>query len=162
MNYNKALQAKLEKNLINYKILSGKFMIHETNTKEKYIMLIMIIDYFRWIYLNGKKNGKGKEYNDNGKLLFEGEYLNGKKNGKGKEYGYKGDLLYEGEYLNGKKWNGNGKINNYKGLLKYEIEYKNGKIWNLKQYNNLKIINVIIEGKGLITECDNNNEIISF
>ena len=117
---------------------------------------------WRWIYLNGKKNGKGKEYNDNGKLLFEGEYLNGKKNGKGKEYGYKEDLLYEGEYLNGKKWNGNGKINNYKGLLKYEIEYKKGKIWNLKQYNNLKIINVIIEGKGLITECDNNNEIISF
>ena len=33
-----------------------------------------------------KKNGKGKEYNRNGKLIFEGEYLNGKSNGKGKEY----------------------------------------------------------------------------
>ena len=30
-------------------------------------------------YLNGKKNGKGKEYYDNDKLRFEGEYLNGKK-----------------------------------------------------------------------------------
>ena len=32
-----------------------------------------------------KKNGKGKEYDDNGKLIFEGEYLYGQKNGKGKE-----------------------------------------------------------------------------
>ena len=30
-------------------------------------------------------NGKGKEYYDNGKLKFEGEYLNGERNGKGKE-----------------------------------------------------------------------------
>ena len=35
-------------------------------------------------YLNGKKHGRGKEYNfKTGKLTFEGEYLNGK-NGKGK------------------------------------------------------------------------------
>ena len=34
-------------------------------------------------YLNGEKNGKGKEYYDNGQIKFEGEYLNGKKNGKG-------------------------------------------------------------------------------
>lgn len=34
------------------------------------------------------KNGKGKieEYDDNGKLNFEGEYLNGLRNGKGAEY----------------------------------------------------------------------------
>ena len=29
--------------------------------------------------------GKGKEYK-NGKIIFEGEYLNGQRNGKGKEY----------------------------------------------------------------------------
>jgi len=28
--------------------------------------------------------GKGKEYDDNNLLIFEGEYLNGKRNGKGK------------------------------------------------------------------------------
>ena len=43
-----------------------------------------------------------------GKLEFEGEYLNGKRNGKGKEYNYEGKLLFEGEYLNGKRWNGKG------------------------------------------------------
>ena len=36
--------------------------------------------------------------------IFEGEYLNGKRNGKGKEYDkYNSKLEYEGEYLNGKK-----------------------------------------------------------
>ena len=56
------------------------------------------------------KEGKGlineyDEYND--ELIFKGEYLNGERNGKGKEY-YKGKLIFEGEYLNGKKWNGKG------------------------------------------------------
>ena len=52
-------------------------------------------------------NGKGKEYDFNGKLIFEGEYLNGIRwNGKGKEYYDNGKIRFEGEYLNGKKWNG--------------------------------------------------------
>ena len=50
--------------------------------------------------ING--NGKGKEYDYLGELIFEGEYLNGEKNGKGKEY-RNGKLIFEGEYLNGKK-----------------------------------------------------------
>ena len=41
-----------------------------------------------------------------GKLEFEGEYLNGERNGKGKEY-YNGKLEFEGKYLNGKR-NGKG------------------------------------------------------
>ena len=36
-------------------------------------------------------------------MKFEGEYLNGQRNGKGKEYDKDGELEYEGEYLNGKK-----------------------------------------------------------
>ena len=52
--------------------------------------------------LNG--NGNVKEYYDNdGKLLFEGEYLNGKRNGKGKEYDINGELLFEGEFINGER-----------------------------------------------------------
>ena len=77
--------------------------------------------------LNGKRNGKGKEYYNDSKLKFEGEYLNNKKwngkgfnslnevlyklkNGKGlvKEYDYNDKLSFEGEYLNGEK-NGKGK-----------------------------------------------------
>ena len=52
--------------------------------------------------MNIKKNGKGKEYNRNSKLIFEGEYLNGEKNGIGKEYNDDGYLIFKGEYLNGK------------------------------------------------------------
>ena len=49
-------------------------------------------------------NGFVKEYDCySNKLLFEGEYLNGKRNGKGKEYNYTGICfsILEGEYLNG-------------------------------------------------------------
>ena len=62
-----------------------------------------------------KKNGKGKEYNSDGTLLFDGEYLNNKKNGKGKEYNFfDGKLIFEGEFINGQRWNGIGydKMNN--------------------------------------------------
>ena len=37
-------------------------------------------------YLKGEKNGKGKEYIDDGKLIYEGEYFKGKRHGKGKIY----------------------------------------------------------------------------
>ena len=53
--------------------------------------------------LNGKINGKGKEYYFNGNIKFEGEYLNGKKHGKGKDYKNNGELEFDGEYLNGVK-----------------------------------------------------------
>ena len=86
MKYNKSMQNKFEKNIIHYKLCSKKYVIYE-------------------------KDRKVKEYNKDDILLFEGEYLNGKRNGKGKEYDYKNFknfLIYEGEYLNGKR-NGKGK-----------------------------------------------------
>ena len=36
-------------------------------------------------------------------IIFEGEYLNGKINGKGKEYYVDGNLIFEGQYSNGNK-----------------------------------------------------------
>ena len=52
-------------------------------------------------YINGEKNGKGKEYDyeKNGVKVFEGEYINEEKNGKGKEY-YDNKLKFKGEYIN--------------------------------------------------------------
>ena len=66
---------------------------------------------FEGEYLNGVRNGHGKEYNFDS-LKFEGEYLNGKRNGKGKEYDYNGNLLFEGKYLNGERCNGKEYYNN--------------------------------------------------
>ena len=41
-------------------------------------------------------------------LEYEGEFKNGKRHGNGKEYDNKGDLIFDGEYNNGLKWNGKG------------------------------------------------------
>ena len=56
-----------------------------------------------------EKNGKGngKEYDIDGRLIYDGEYLDGERNGKGKEYNNK-RLIYEGEFFNGKR-SGQGK-----------------------------------------------------
>ena len=95
--------------------------------------------------MNGEKNGKGKEYNYDGKLEYEGEYLNGKRNGKGKEYYNYGAIKFEGEYLNGKEWSGKGY--NYDGKLEYELNngkgtmkryYINGQLFNIEYYINLR------------------------
>ena len=77
--------------------------------------------------MNGQRNGKGKEYNRYGKLIYEVEYLNWKRNGKGKEYDKYGKLKIEIEYLNCLKWNIKGYdksnniiylLNNGKGFIK--------------------------------------------
>ena len=89
--------------------------------------------------INGK--GKVREYKeDNAKLIFEGEYLNGKRNGKGKEFFNNGEIMFEGEYLNGERKKGK-EYSNY-GKTIVEVEYINGKkieknknciiIWYLK------------------------------
>ena len=74
--------------------------------------------------MHGEKNGKGKEYDSEGELIFEGEYRLGLKNGKGKEYNSKGNIIFEGEYINAKR-NGEGKEYDKDG--KFEGEYLNGK-----------------------------------
>ena len=98
------------------------------------------------------ENGKIKEYNSSGDVIFEGEYLNGKRNGKGKEYS-SGELEFEGEYLNGERWKGKEYYNN--GYIKFEGEYLNGKKWEGKIYDPLN--NDVFElknGKGWFREYD--------
>ena len=81
----------------------------------------------------GERNGKGKEYNNDGKLKFEGEYLNGQRI-KGKEYYENGKISYEGEYSKGER-SGKGKEYYNNGKLKYEGVFLNGKILYGKGYN---------------------------
>ena len=102
---------------------------------------------FEGEYLNGKRNGKGKEYDEDCNLIFEGEYLNGKRNGKGKEYinyGIISKINFEGEYLNGKR-NGKGKEYDDDGKLEFEGEYLDGNRLIRKEYEkdgkNFKEIN---------------------
>ena len=61
IRYNKYLQYLMNLDLMNYKRFSGKYIIYENKRK-------------------------GKEYNGyDDTLLFEGEYMNGNRQGKGKE-----------------------------------------------------------------------------
>ena len=82
---------------------------------------------FEGEYLNGKRNGKGKEYYSNGEIKFEGEYLFGSRSN-GKEY-IKGKLEFEGEYDNECKWNGKGYDEN--GNIIYELKMEMVKLKNM-------------------------------
>ena len=158
VKYNKNLQNKININIINYKIFSERYIIYETKEKVKEYEVL----------------------SDN--LIFEGEYLNGKRNGKGKEDHWHGGLKFEGEYLKGKKWNGIefdaynkmiygfkdgekliklknmkqleikgmiGKEYNEVGNLIFEGEYNKGNKWDGKVYNKKNnIIYEIKDGKG--------------
>ena len=101
VKYNKNMQTKININLLYYKIFSGNYTtIYENDNKigkiyDEYKDKLI----FEGEFSNGKKNGKGKEYDNYERLIFEGEYKNGEKNGKGKEYYDNGKLYFEGEYL---------------------------------------------------------------
>ena len=145
--YNKRLQFKLEKSLINYKRYSKQYIIYESPNKGKVYNAYDDCIIFEGEYLNRKRNGKGIEYYNNGKKKFEGEYLNGKRHGEGIEYNENGNINYIGEYLNGERWKA--KFDIYVKGNKATIEYVNGQIWNFKYYDNRnKIISEIKEGKG--------------
>ena len=73
---NKALQKKLNINIENYKTLSGKYKVTENDGNTRIYKINSTLLLFEGKYVNGKKNGLGKEYHINGKLKFEGEYLN--------------------------------------------------------------------------------------
>ena len=146
-----------------YELKDGKGYIKEDYDGIKYV----------GEYLNGEKNGKGKEYYYDGSLQFEGSYLNGKRNGEGKEY-EKSKLIFKGQYLEGEQWNGyqaiydydelifEGELINhfkrkgkeyYKGKLVFEGEYLANRKWTGITYDeDGKIIYKIFNGKGKARE----------
>ena len=145
IKYNKKIQKLLHLNIEDYKKISGKYIIGQTNGKGKEYYfhsneLIFEGEYlhgqrkygkeykngekiFEGLYLNGKRK-HGKAY-ENNQLVYEGEYLFNERNGKGKEYDYDGSLKFEGEYLNGQRWNGKGLIY-WNDELIFQREYLNG------------------------------------
>ena len=80
IRYNKVMQEKTEINIENYKKEGNRIKI-------------------------GGTNGYGKEYRLNTNIiLFEGEYFNKEKNGRGREYYENGLIKFDGVYFKGKKW----------------------------------------------------------
>ena len=161
IKYNKNLQKDLDISLLNYKLYSNKYIIYEANNKVKEYNIYNDQLIYEGEYLNGKRNGKGKEYDIDGISIFEGEYLNGKRNGKGKEY-YKEDgiLIFSGEYLNGKRWNGMGF--NQNGEKKFELKNGKGFVEEGNRYNDFfkgEYLNGERNGKG--KEYDYMNNLLS-
>ena len=135
IKYNKKIQNILDITLTNYKFWSTSYIIYESNKKGKQYDGNEDYLEFDGEYLNGKRNGKGKEYNYDGNLIFEGEYLNGKRKGKGKEYYKDNKIKFEGEFKDGLRWNGKG-YDNHNNIV-YEL--KNGKGY-VKEYYEEKLI----------------------
>ena len=108
IKYNKSFQNKIGISILNYKLFSGRYIIYETKEKAKECRIENDTIIYKGDYLNGKRNGKGKEYNEFGDLIYEGEYLNGKRSGKGKEYYPNGNIKFKGIYLNNNQWSGKG------------------------------------------------------
>ena len=83
---------------------------------------------FEGEYKNGEREGIGKEFN-NGVVIFEGKYKNGNREGDGKEFSKYGDLIFEGSYLKGQKKEGilkeyyNEKFLFEANYLKYSIDF---------------------------------------
>ena len=97
--------------------------------------------------MNGKKNGKGieYEYEFNHNMKYEGEFLNGEKNGKGKEYILDNlkeysILIFDGEFYNNKRLRGKEYYED--GKLKFEGEYLNGDKWKgkFKEYHQNELV----------------------
>ena len=119
--------------------------------------------FYEGEYLNGEKNGRGKEYLHNPaignfkikiKVKYDGEYKSGLKHGHGKEYDLYCNLIFEGEYLYNHRKKGKAYINR---KLEYEGEYYLKKKWNGKGYDeNGKIIYELKDGTGFVKvyNCD--------
>ena len=128
------------------------------------------------------KDGKGfiKEFDNEGNVIYEGEYLNGKRNGKGKEY-FLNLILRGWQHYD---WNPNFKkeyepIFRYRfnlfgkeshslevwedtARIKFEGEQLNGKRWKGKGYNYFRKEEFeIMDGKGFVREYDNKGALIS-
>ena len=168
IHYNKNLQNIIKIDLVYYKRIGGIKIILENNNKGKEIMLGSNVTLYEGEFLNGKRNGHGKLFDEEyGKLVYEGEFLNGKFNGKGKLY-ILDFLIFEGEFLNGMPTIGkgyyplgkesliiekDGKAKEFfeNGKLKFEGEYQNGIKWNGTGYDIKGNISYEIKnGKGYI------------
>ena len=96
------------KKIFNYVDTKTKLKTIICNKKIQRKFGLSLIDFRRFSGRYKEEiGGKIKEYDSycHG-LLFEGLYANRKRNGEGKEYNEDGQLIFEGEYLDGKKWKG--------------------------------------------------------
>ena len=76
VKYNKNLQSIINRSLLYYKAVSEKYLVYYQEGLVKEYDLDSLDDYdliYDGQYLNGKRHGKGKEYDEEtGKIIFQG------------------------------------------------------------------------------------------
>ena len=82
--HNKKIQKKLGLNIFDFIRFSGRYRVEESNRIKDYSLC-------------------------ENRLLFEGQYSNRNRNGFGKEFDEEGNIIFEGEYVDGKRWKGKAK-----------------------------------------------------
>lgn len=113
-------------------VLKGEekvFAIHKGKLKKGNKNIGIFIKKIIDLIENYKKNGKGRDYYENGKIKYEGNFLDDQYEDKEAKFYYENGDLYIGEFKNG--------IQNGNGILystKYEGKYLNGKYSNGKLY----------------------------
>ena len=135
INYNKNLQITLNIDLLYYQNISKKVILYENKTEGFEYNAINEDLLYKGSFLNGKRNGKGIEYDYLNQIVFKGNFLNGKRNGKGTEYNNKGQQIFKGEYLNGER-NGKGKEYIYLNIYIIEEDEDNNE-QRLKELENI-------------------------
>ena len=106
IRYNKSIQSKININPLYIKLLSDRYIIYETNGKAYEYRTFDDSLLFKGKYLNGKRNGKGKEFYENTnekKYLFNGERYITNRFRKKIVFFKKDKVRFKGEFFNGKK-----------------------------------------------------------
>ena len=127
---------EIQKNEFNDIVIDNNLLkdIHNRNDEKEnqniYLFTSFKLEEMEYIWKGGynsenKKNGKGKEYDFDDNLVFEGIYENDLRK-KGIEYYIIGNKKYEGDYKDGKRWNGI--IYDINMNYKYELKLGNGYI----------------------------------
>lgn len=83
-----------------------------------------------------KRNGKGKYYDKNGNLKYQGDFIDDKYNGKGK-YVYEDGYYYIGEFKNDQK-NGRGREYDKNGNVLIEGDFVDDKYKRSLDLDNLE------------------------
>ena len=114
--YNGIYKIKMNNQIYSYYFFNGKII-------NKYVEPLNEIIY-EGEYNNNLKEGKGKEFNIQGKILFRGEFKNGYRY-IGKEFNENGQLIFDGQYKKGNQYKGIKREYN-DNLLKCEYEIEDG------------------------------------
>ena len=66
LKHNKSLQNAINISIRHYQLFSGRYITYETKTKGKEYLALYDRLIYEGEFLNGERNGKGKEYDYNG------------------------------------------------------------------------------------------------